>query len=318
MMPGIGGGRSRTAAGGAHCLTGCCGCRLWPTITTRRTRSMSASTPNTPICRIRGVDRAMAADLLLLRIPDQEAWAAPLSTAPRRSPRWAIRSSGVGTHRRPRRSGRLDHPPRRPRRRHPGRTRRHLAAVVHLPGPHHLHLLHNRHGALRRPRVHLLPHPHMGPGAHASDCDRYFIDRNLSDIHSRRRPPSPQTTWPPLRPAVALRSWPLFGRRMAVGLILVAAIMAFAYFWPVYTGEVIRSKRGTTACGTSPGASTSTPPRVTKPATDHLDTHPPRSRRLGDIARSPQGHMPSLASNHCRCQSTLTPQRPPIAWPQRR
>ncbi|AZT94457.1 dolichyl-phosphate-mannose--protein mannosyltransferase [Brevibacterium aurantiacum] len=33
--------------------------------------------------------------------------------------------------------------------------------------------------------------------------------------------------------------WPLFGRRMAVGLILVAAIMAFAYFWPVYTGEVI-------------------------------------------------------------------------------
>ena len=33
--------------------------------------------------------------------------------------------------------------------------------------------------------------------------------------------------------------WSLFGRRMAVGLILVAAIMAFAYFWPVYTGEVI-------------------------------------------------------------------------------
>ncbi|WP_258313748.1 dolichyl-phosphate-mannose--protein mannosyltransferase [Brevibacterium aurantiacum] len=33
--------------------------------------------------------------------------------------------------------------------------------------------------------------------------------------------------------------WPLFGRRMAVGLILVAAIMAFAYFWPIYTGEVI-------------------------------------------------------------------------------
>ena len=33
--------------------------------------------------------------------------------------------------------------------------------------------------------------------------------------------------------------WPLFGRRMSVGLILVAAIMAFAYFWPIYTGEVI-------------------------------------------------------------------------------
>ncbi|WP_231938849.1 dolichyl-phosphate-mannose--protein mannosyltransferase [Brevibacterium sandarakinum] len=33
--------------------------------------------------------------------------------------------------------------------------------------------------------------------------------------------------------------WSLFGRRMTVGLILVAAIMAFAYFWPIYTGEVI-------------------------------------------------------------------------------
>ncbi|WP_233430513.1 MULTISPECIES: phospholipid carrier-dependent glycosyltransferase [Brevibacterium] len=33
--------------------------------------------------------------------------------------------------------------------------------------------------------------------------------------------------------------WSLFGRRMSVGLILVAAIMAFAYFWPIYTGEVI-------------------------------------------------------------------------------
>ncbi|WP_226842269.1 dolichyl-phosphate-mannose--protein mannosyltransferase [Brevibacterium sp. FME37] len=33
--------------------------------------------------------------------------------------------------------------------------------------------------------------------------------------------------------------WSLFGRRMAVGLILVAAIMAFSYFWPIYTGEVI-------------------------------------------------------------------------------
>jgi dolichyl-phosphate-mannose--protein O-mannosyl transferase len=31
----------------------------------------------------------------------------------------------------------------------------------------------------------------------------------------------------------------LFARRMSVGLILVAAILAFAYFWPIYTGEVI-------------------------------------------------------------------------------
>lgn len=33
--------------------------------------------------------------------------------------------------------------------------------------------------------------------------------------------------------------WQLFARRLSVGLILVAAIMAFAYFWPIYTGEVI-------------------------------------------------------------------------------
>ncbi|GAA1515586.1 dolichyl-phosphate-mannose--protein mannosyltransferase [Brevibacterium permense] len=31
----------------------------------------------------------------------------------------------------------------------------------------------------------------------------------------------------------------LFARRLSVGLFLVAAILAFAYFWPVYTGEVI-------------------------------------------------------------------------------
>ncbi|MCU4299146.1 hypothetical protein D3I60_19060 [Brevibacterium permense] len=31
----------------------------------------------------------------------------------------------------------------------------------------------------------------------------------------------------------------LFARRISVGLILVAAILAFAYFWPIYTGEVI-------------------------------------------------------------------------------
>lgn len=31
----------------------------------------------------------------------------------------------------------------------------------------------------------------------------------------------------------------LFARRLTVGLILVAAILTFAYFWPVYTGEVI-------------------------------------------------------------------------------
>ncbi|WP_309131559.1 phospholipid carrier-dependent glycosyltransferase [Brevibacterium sp.] len=32
---------------------------------------------------------------------------------------------------------------------------------------------------------------------------------------------------------------PLLLRRLGVGLVLVAAIMAFAYFWPIYTGEVI-------------------------------------------------------------------------------
>ena len=31
----------------------------------------------------------------------------------------------------------------------------------------------------------------------------------------------------------------LFARRLSVGLVLVAAVMAFAYFWPIYTGEVI-------------------------------------------------------------------------------
>ena len=31
----------------------------------------------------------------------------------------------------------------------------------------------------------------------------------------------------------------LVARRLTVGLILAAAVIAFAYFWPVYTGEVI-------------------------------------------------------------------------------
>ncbi|UVI35214.1 dolichyl-phosphate-mannose--protein mannosyltransferase [Brevibacterium spongiae] len=31
----------------------------------------------------------------------------------------------------------------------------------------------------------------------------------------------------------------LFARRFTVGIILAAAVLAFAYFWPVYTGEVI-------------------------------------------------------------------------------
>ncbi|WP_248278955.1 phospholipid carrier-dependent glycosyltransferase [Brevibacterium sp. 'Marine'] len=31
----------------------------------------------------------------------------------------------------------------------------------------------------------------------------------------------------------------LFARRLSVGIFLVAAILAFAYFWPIYTGEVI-------------------------------------------------------------------------------
>ena len=33
--------------------------------------------------------------------------------------------------------------------------------------------------------------------------------------------------------------WPLLARRLGVGLILAAAVIAFAYFWPIYTGEVI-------------------------------------------------------------------------------
>ena len=33
--------------------------------------------------------------------------------------------------------------------------------------------------------------------------------------------------------------WPLLGRRLAVGAVLAAAVLAFAYFWPIYTGEVI-------------------------------------------------------------------------------
>src|SRR5699024_1580215 len=39
---------------------------------------------------------------------------------------------------------------------------RDLAAVVRLPGTDHLHLLHHRHGPLRRPRAHLLPDPAVG------------------------------------------------------------------------------------------------------------------------------------------------------------
>ncbi|WP_210603010.1 dolichyl-phosphate-mannose--protein mannosyltransferase [Brevibacterium oceani] len=31
----------------------------------------------------------------------------------------------------------------------------------------------------------------------------------------------------------------LFSRRMVVGAVLAAAVLAFAYFWPIYTGEVI-------------------------------------------------------------------------------
>src|SRR5699024_6888364 len=41
------------------------------------------------------------------------------------------------------------------------------------------------------------------------------------------------------RPRLARIPAALFARRMTVGLILAAAVMAFAYFWPVYTGEVI-------------------------------------------------------------------------------
>src|SRR5699024_4900685 len=44
----------------------------------------------------------------------------------------------------------------------PRRAGRDLAAVVRLPGTDHLHLLHHRHGPLRRPRAHLLPDPAVG------------------------------------------------------------------------------------------------------------------------------------------------------------
>lgn len=63
-----------------------------------------------------------------------------------------------------------------------------------------------------------------------------------------RTPPGPAasasaTDRTPSRPAAKQRfariSAALFARRLSVGLFLVAAILAFAYFWPVYTGEVI-------------------------------------------------------------------------------
>ncbi len=41
------------------------------------------------------------------------------------------------------------------------------------------------------------------------------------------------------RPRLARISTALFARRMSVGIILAAAVLAFAYFWPIYTGEVI-------------------------------------------------------------------------------
>ncbi|MGR6091579.1 dolichyl-phosphate-mannose--protein mannosyltransferase [Brevibacterium sp. CSND-B09] len=44
---------------------------------------------------------------------------------------------------------------------------------------------------------------------------------------------------PSTKQRFARTSAALFARRLSVGLILVAAILAFAYFWPVYTGEVI-------------------------------------------------------------------------------
>ncbi|GAA3828652.1 hypothetical protein KACC15558_05650 [Brevibacterium ammoniilyticum] len=60
--------------------------------------------------------------------------------------------------------------------------------------------------------------------------------------------PTPPTAQSPTAPTGAssgarrrLRRppWPLLARRLTVGLVLVAAVLAFAYFWPIYTGEVI-------------------------------------------------------------------------------
>ena len=51
--------------------------------------------------------------------------------------------------------------------------------------------------------------------------------------------PTPPKRLPSFLRRGTLIPWQLFARRMSVALILVAAIMAFAYFWPIYTGEVI-------------------------------------------------------------------------------
>ncbi|MFC9442305.1 MULTISPECIES: dolichyl-phosphate-mannose--protein mannosyltransferase [unclassified Brevibacterium] len=51
-------------------------------------------------------------------------------------------------------------------------------------------------------------------------------------------PTTPETARAPRRRG-RRPSWTLLARRLGVGLILAAAVLAFAYFWPIYTGEVI-------------------------------------------------------------------------------
>lgn len=44
---------------------------------------------------------------------------------------------------------------------------------------------------------------------------------------------------PPGHKRGTLVPWPLAIRRLVVGIIVAAAVLAFGYFWPIYTGEVI-------------------------------------------------------------------------------
>ncbi len=181
------------------------------------------------------------------------------------------RDLGTRPCRAPRRPRRVDRAPRRPRRGHPLRTRRDLVAVVRLPGPDDLHLLHDRHGPLRRPRARLLPHPPLGP-SHPEPALRPadpYVDHARPSPPRRvpppsrarrppplppvppRRPPPSRTHRPRHRPTASLRrrrtagAWARAprGRRSAADSPSAQSpprtVLAFAYFWPIYTGEVI-------------------------------------------------------------------------------
>src|SRR5699024_5986687 len=87
----------------------------------------------------------------------------------------------------------------------------------------------------------------------------------------------------------------LVARRLTVGLILAAAVIAFAYFWPVYTGEVIPFSDWNDRMWTITWRGSAVPARETARSV----TASPSKGRLGDMARSPRGNTASLASNHC-------------------